>query len=626
MGLLRFSKRFAFECKALALLFSFCVLGTNALWAAEGTVGVVDDEGEEPPQAAVRQVSPQTVRIGIQSMPAGELSGDLADATLKALRAAFPDKHFEMKFYDEVDLSLALIKGEVELFAATSGFYAYVEANGAGASWLATRSVPLAANPNASTGAVFITKSSNDRIQSIEDLRTARVAAIAKRSFSGWLVALAELANVTQYPENYFGKTTFTGGSAERVAKLVLEGRVDAGVLPTCALEHLIQRGTIAPDALKVVGAKKNPDLACKTSTALYPGLVFAARQDLAADAQRRIAATLYSMKTTPAGYSWTVANNFRQVRRIVRQFDYAPIAAEESSEIVDRYKYALLIGVLLLLAAVFYSVAVSGVVTRRTKELVHALDEKSKLEHDAKEGRERLSQLERAGIVSELSSMIAHELRQPVASLINYADGLSLYLSGNTKDPVVDEATREIARQAERVSEIVERVRAYAKGSSDINQPVDLCVITKRAFNTFRSSNDLSGIRVTSDLCGEAPVRGDPLELELLIVNLLKNGLQALRSRKDRAGAIAIHLKATPVESTKAGWVLEVQDDGPALSDEKFRDLSQPVTSEKFEGLGLGLSICRVIAERHRARLEFERRPARGLIVRLTFPKRVDS
>ena len=127
------------------------------------------------------------------------------------------------------------------------------------------------------------------------------------------------------------------------------------------------------------------------------------------------------------------------------------------SSLMIDRYKYALLIGVLLLAAAVLYSFAVSRTVARRTKKLVEVIDEKSELEKTARIDRERLSQLERAGFVSEISSMIAHELRQPVASLINYADGLSLYLGGRGKDPVIDEATREITKQAERVASIVD-------------------------------------------------------------------------------------------------------------------------------------------------------------------------
>ena len=102
-----------------------------------------------------------------------------------------------------------------------------------------------------------------------------------------------------------------------------------------------------------------------------------------------------------------------------------------------------------ILAASMLYSVSVSKIVARRTKALVKVIDEKDALEDHARRDRERLSQLERAGIVSELSSMIAHELRQPVASLINYADGLSLYLGGKGHDPVIDEATREIGRRA---------------------------------------------------------------------------------------------------------------------------------------------------------------------------------
>ena len=136
-------------------------------------------------------------------------------------------------------------------------------------------------------------------------------------------------------------------------------------------------------------------------------------------------------MPTTESGYGWTLGANLSETRHLVERLGFSPtVRTTGSSVIIDRYKYALLIGVLLLLAAVFYSFAVSRTVARRTKKLVEVIDEKSELEKTARIDRERLSQLERAGFVSEISSMIAHELRQPVASLINYADGLSLYLA----------------------------------------------------------------------------------------------------------------------------------------------------------------------------------------------------
>ena len=250
------------------------------------------------------------------------------------------------------------------------------------------------------------------------------------------------------------------------------------------------------------------------------------------------------------------------------------------------------------------------------------ALDEKDALEDHARRDRERLSQLERAGIVSELSSMIAHELRQPVASLINYADGLSLYLGGKGHDPVIDEATREIGRQAERVSSIVERVRSYARQKEGLQREIDFCAVVKSAYSTFRSGAASSSVRVSADLVDAAPIEGDPLELELFVVNTLKNALHALQSGSVEHPEIRLRLKADLSVENNPRWVLEVEDNGLPLDDKKFAELSHPVTSEKFEGLGLGLSICRVIAERHRGRLTFRRAEPRGLVVSLSLPQ----
>ena len=217
---------------------------------------------------------------------------------------------------------------------------------------------------------------------------------------------------------------------------------------------------------------------------------------------------------------------------------------------------------------------------------------------------------------------MIAHELRQPVASLINYADGLSLYLGGKGHDPVIDEATREIGRQAERVSSIVERVRNYARQKEGLQREIDFCAVVKSAYSTFRSGAASSSVRVSADLVDAAPIEGDPLELELFVVNTLKNALHALQSGSVEHPEIRLRLKADLSVENNPRWVLEVEDNGLPLDDKKFAELSHPVTSEKFEGLGLGLSVCRVIAERHRGRLTFRRAEPRGLVVSLSLPQ----
>lgn len=500
--------------------------------------------------------------------------------------------------YAPFDLQTAVVSHEVDLFLVTSGYYIYLSDMGAGVEWISTLKPPQATDPE-------------------------RAAGMA--SFDGWITALDEVANVSQYPKNFFGKTTFLGASGLSVARAVLERDADVGILRVCELETLTAAGLVEPGSLRVVGEKPQQGLACVSSTELFPGLALAAQTYVPEDVRRRIAAAVYSMPVPESGYRWTLANDYRNVRRVAEKFAYAPTnkASDARFSVVEeRYKYALVLGFLILAASMLYSVSVSKIVARRTKALVKVIDEKDALEDHARRDRERLSQLERAGIVSELSSMIAHELRQPVASLINYADGLSLYLGGKGHDPVIDEATREIGRQAERVSSIVERVRSYARQKEGLQREIDFCAVVKSAYSTFRSGAASSSVRVSADLVDAAPVEGDPLELELFVVNTLKNALHALQSGSVEHPEIRLRLKADLSVENNPRWVLEVEDNGLPLDDKKFAELSHPVTSEKFEGLGLGLSICRVIAERHRGRLTFRRAEPWGLVVSLSLPQ----
>ncbi len=547
------------------------------------------------------------------------------EQTLEAIRHELPGMTAELRTYPEAGLQNAVSRHEADLFIISSGYFVHLADAGTGTVWISSLKPPYAEDPNRAAGAAFAVRSEDSRYTESADLRSAIVAAESSASFDGWIAALAEISNFTQYPKNYFGKTLFTGGSGLEAAKLVLNHEADAAVLKACELERLEQSGQIRPGSLRVIGEKNKDRIACRVSTALYPYRMLAARPHLPQPLLKAVSRAIYAMPASEDGYSWSLANDLKGVRTEAQRFGYISEGAAAQSAALEkenRYKYALVIGGLILLLSVLYNVSVSSIVARRTKTLVQVIDEKDVLEDHAKHDRERLSQLERAGIVSELSSMIAHELRQPVASLINYADGLSLYLGGKGHDPVIDEATKEIGRQAERVSSIVERVRRYAKQKEGLQREIDFVGVVKSAYSTFRSGTASTAVRVAAELPESAMIEGDPLELELLVVNTLKNALHAVqRSGTDR-GEIRLMLKAQNSQSEDPRWVLEVIDNGEEISEEKLQELSHPISSDKLEGLGLGLSICRVIAARHRGRLTFRKVQPHGLAVTLSLPQ----
>ena len=618
---------------AFIILAVVAALLSGTVRAEAPASGVEEDAvlALETPARVLRRFD-GVLRIGYADSPgagpAAAVMEPLAERLAHALRGAGEngsDVSVELRRYAEFDLQTAVVSHEADLFLVTSGYYVYLADMGAGVEWIAALKPPFASDPEKASAAVFVARADDGRFNQVSDLRTAIVAAAGQASFDGWIAALDEVANVSQYPKNFFGKTIFLGSSGLPVAEAVLGGDADAGIMRACELETLTAAGLLKPGSLRVVGEKPSDGFACRRSTELYPGPALAAQTYVPERVRHRIAAAVYSMPAADSGHRWTLANDYRAVRRVAEKFAYAPTSRASDakfSAVEERYKYALVIGFLILAASVLYSVSVSKIVARRTKALVKVIDEKDALEDHARRDRERLSQLERAGIVSELSSMIAHELRQPVASLINYADGLSLYQGGKGHDPVIDEATREIGRQAERVSSIVERVRRYARQKEGLQREIDFCAVVKSAYSTFRSGSASSSVRVSADLVDAAPVEGDPLELELLVVNTLKNALHALLEARVEHGEIKLRLKADLEAADNPRWVLEVEDNGPKLDDEKFAELAHPVTSDKLEGLGLGLSICRVIAERHRGRLAFRRAQPHGLVVSLSLPQ----
>lgn len=180
--------------------------------------------------------------------------------------------------YAPFDLQTAVVSHEVDLFLVTSGYYIYLSDMGAGVEWISTLKPPQATDPERAAGSVFVVRADDTRYNQVSDLRTAFVAAAGMASFDGWITALDEVANVSQYPKNFFGKTTFLGASGLSVARAVLERDADVGILRVCELETLTAAGLVEPGSLRVVGEKSQQGLACVSSTELFPGLALARR------------------------------------------------------------------------------------------------------------------------------------------------------------------------------------------------------------------------------------------------------------------------------------------------------------------------------------------------------------
>ena len=216
--------------------------------------------------------------------------------------------------------------------------------------------------------------------------------------------------------------------------------------------------------------------------------------------------------------------------------------------------------------------------------------------------------------MVSQLSSMFAHEIKQPVTNIINYAAGIRMLADkGRGGEPETRTALKAIADQAQRVADIVERVRAYAKGRPSEVSLCRLSELVDRLVENF-SLGQSSRALIVKSIPDDIVLSAAPLALELLFLNLLRNADQALRNVKNPEIRVS-------AESREGFVRVSVSDNGPGVPEHLIGKLGQPGAVPDPAGLGIGLAIAVGIAEKHMGHLEFKNRPEGGFVVTASLP-----
>ncbi len=561
--------------------------------------------------------APESVVVGIQASLDPVFFVETMGPTMAHLRKKLPDVRFTTRVLPLEALHRAVADKAVDCFMAESGLYAYEE-RVSGARNLAARTIPKSSNPSRSTSSTLVVRSDRTDLKSLGDLRGKRVAASDEASFDGWVIAQALLASEGFDPEAFWGEKRFTHHRAPGVVDLLLSGEADVGVLAACEFEKLMGEHNFGPSAFRIVNPQMGTDLACLRSAPLYPGVVFAALPHVPPGILKRLTLALLEKPASRGGHAWGIAGDYKGVDFLYRTLKTGPyryLREMNWALFWEKSRNYLLAAAGVLLFWLFHTLRTSRLVTLRTRELTEALDRQKTLEKEAREVRQRLSRIERAGVLSQLSGMLAHEMLQPVAAIINYAGGLRMIVARRFgSDPEVNEAASVISEEARRIADIVEHVRSYAKSQRVHRERLLLPEVVEAAIRTFRASSVSDDVEIELDLQGGMAVEGDRLELELVLWNLLKNGAAAMKSMKRK------RLRISTVETEGRSGVA-VRDWGPWMTDEAFARLTEPVESLKPDGLGLGLSLSKTIAERHGGALEFERLPD-GLNAVLWLPK----
>jgi PAS domain S-box-containing protein len=241
-----------------------------------------------------------------------------------------------------------------------------------------------------------------------------------------------------------------------------------------------------------------------------------------------------------------------------------------------------------------------------------------------ALEARERLRQLEsdlahvnRLSMMGVLAASLAHEVKQPIATARNNARAALNFLARRPPDlGEVREALGCIVGDADRAGDIIDRIRAHTKKAPLRKDRFDLNEAVTEVVDLARSEITKNEVSVRTRLAqGVAPVQGDRVQLQQVVLNLILNAVEAMIS-VDGPRELLIS-----TEQRQTNGVVTVCDSGPGIDPEQLERVFEAFYTTKFNGVGIGLSICRSIIDAHGGRLWIEANEPRGAAFQFTVP-----
>jgi PAS domain S-box-containing protein len=228
------------------------------------------------------------------------------------------------------------------------------------------------------------------------------------------------------------------------------------------------------------------------------------------------------------------------------------------------------------------------------------------------REAQLELAHANRVATLGQLTASITHEVNQPITAAVTYALAARRFLSAEPPDfHEVDDALSLIVKEGNRAGEVVGRIRALIKKAPARKDAVAIndAILEVIALTRTEAANNSVSVR-TQLAEGLPPVQGDRVQLQQVLLNLIINGIEAMRDISEGERELLISTRHEP-----DGVSVEVRDSGPGFAAADIHRVFEAFYTTKPNGLGLGLSICRSIIEAHNGRLWASPNVPRGAI-----------
>jgi two-component system sensor histidine kinase DctS len=256
----------------------------------------------------------------------------------------------------------------------------------------------------------------------------------------------------------------------------------------------------------------------------------------------------------------------------------------------------------------------------RQTGWMGSVLDitERKRARELVRQQQEKLAATARLVTVGEMASTMAHELNQPLSAIASYTTGcLNLLADGGLPRGELDEALRKTAQQAQRAGRIIRRVHDFVRKREPTRTAVRINAVIEEAVGFADADARRRRVRIDVRLADRDPqLQGDPVLLQQVILNLLRNSMDAMATTPAEDREIRVATSAGP-----EGVTVSIADRGGGIPAEAREHLFQPFFTTKPEGMGMGLNICRSILELHGGRVWADANPAGGTVFSFCIP-----
>jgi len=244
-------------------------------------------------------------------------------------------------------------------------------------------------------------------------------------------------------------------------------------------------------------------------------------------------------------------------------------------------------------------------------------IDDLKKAEEALRATQAQLSRASEIAAVSGVAASIAHEISQPLAAMVAYGHACQRWLAA---DPPNFERARlaaeRIVRDGTSAAEVVSRIRALFKRADLSRTLVNLNQVIGEVNRLLTDEVASRNISIATDLADDLPpIWADPVQMQQVIANLARNGVDAMASEDSRPKVLDIRSRRDGTNRV----LIEVRDRGSGLDD--VEKVFEPFFTTKKEGMGMGLAICRWIVEAHEGRLWAARNSPRGAVFSFALP-----